>query len=180
MRGHTHLKTVKKEETPMERHLEGGGREHGGMTALPALFNDMERFMEETFRRPLMGFNMMPFRHIFRELGNWGEVSPTVDIFEEGGNVVLKAELPGMRREDISLQFEDNTLVISGEKKGEKKIEEKDYLRLERTFGGFRRSLRLPEGIDTEHATAAFKDGVLEVRIPRIEGKHAVRQIKIQ
>ena len=184
MRGQTHLKTVKVEEAGEKtrgKTIEArpAGRELG-TRSLPALFNEMERFMEDTFHRPFMGLSMMPFRHFIQEFGSWGEFSPSVDIYEESGNVLVRAELPGMKREDINLQFVDNTLVISGEKRSEQRVEEKDYLRLERSHGSFRRSLLLPDDIDVDHAKASLKEGILEVRIPKIEGKHAVRKIAVE
>ena len=139
---------------------------------------EMERMMEETFRRPLFG--MSPFRTLFHELGSHGDVMPTVDIFEQKGEIVVKAELAGMKREDIDVKLVDNTLVLSGEKKSEEKVEKKDFLRVERSFGTFNRTMVLPEGLDTKKIKASFKDGVLEVRIPKVEVKSVARHVAIE
>ncbi len=72
------------------------------------------------------------------------EVAPSVDIFEEGSNVIVKAELPGMKKEEIRVDLTAATLTLSGEKKKEEKVERKDYHRFERSYGFFRRSFSLP------------------------------------
>jgi HSP20 family protein len=129
-----------------------------------APFEEMERWFEEAFRRPFLGPSWMP-RIKFPEM--MGEVSPSVDIFEDGNNVVVKAEVPGMKKENIEVSLTQDTITISGQKKEEEKIEKKDFYRLERSFGSFTRKLRLPADIVTDKAKASFKDGVLEVRIPK-------------
>lgn len=139
---------------------------------------EMERWFEESFNRPFFGLNWTPFRNIFHEMGGSGEMMPAVDMFEEGGNLVVKAELPGITKENISLRIVDNNLILSGEKSTEEKIERSNYLRLERSHGSFSRTLSLPDGLDTEHIKASFTDGVLEVRIPRTETS-TVRQITV-
>lgn len=141
--------------------------------------NEMERMIEDTFHRPFFGMNTLPFRHLFHELGSFGDITPSVDIYEEKGEVVVKTELPGMKREDVNVKLIDNNLIISGEKKTDEKVERKDYLRLERSYGSFNRTLSLPEGIDSEHVKASFKDGVLEVRVPIKGAIGKVRQINV-
>ena len=106
----------------------------------PTSFEEMERWFEDAFRRPFFAPTWMP-RMKFPELG---EMTPSVDIFEEGGDVVLKAELPGMKKDDIDVNIAGDTITISGEKKTEEKVERKDFYRLERSFGSFTRKLRLP------------------------------------
>ncbi len=129
-------------------------------------FEDIERRFEEFFRHPfpMMGAPWWP-----RWMERAEEVSPTVDIYEEGGDVVLKAEIPGMKKEDIHVDITDKTVTISGEKRKEEKIERKDYVHLERSYGSFARTFQLPSEVVTEKARAAFKDGVLEVRVPKTE-----------
>ena len=127
-------------------------------------FEDMERWFEEAFRRPILGPSWMP-RIKFPEM--MGEVSLSVDIFEDGNDIVVKAEVPGMKKEDIEVNLTQDTVTISGQKKEEEKVEKKDFYRLERSFGTFTRKLRLPEGAQTDKVKASFKNGVLEVRIPK-------------
>jgi HSP20 family protein len=135
-------------------------------------FEEMERWFEEAFRRPFFAPSWMP-RFKFPEIG---EMYPTVDIFEDGNDVVVKAELPGMMKEDIDVNITDDVITISGEKKTEDKVEKKDYYRLERSFGTFTRTLNLPAETQTDKAKAIFKDGILEVRIPKTTA--AVRKVK--
>lgn len=128
---------------------------------------DMERWMEESMHRPfLFDFGFRPISRLLHDLRGEGEMTPSVDIYTVGNEVVLKAELPGMTREDVSVRLIDNNIVISGEKKTEDKVERKDYLRVERSYGSFSRTLHLPEGCLTDKAKASFKDGVLEVKVP--------------
>ncbi len=94
---------------------------------------------------------------------------PPMDLVETDEHFVLRADLPGLSEEDVTVELEDNVLTISGERKREEKTEKEGYFRLERASGQFARSLTLPEGIDAEAVTAEFKDGVLEVRIPKPE-----------
>ena len=92
---------------------------------------------------------------------------PAMDLLESGDDFVLKADLPGMSEEDVSIELEDSTLTISGERKAEQRAEGEGYYRVERSTGSFSRSLTLPKGVDPEAVTASFDRGVLEVRIPK-------------
>jgi HSP20 family protein len=133
----------------------------------PSTFEEMERWFEDFFRRPfsLMGPPWFPRLRI----PEIEEMTPSVDVFEEGDEVIVKAELPGISKEDIDVKVTDDIVTISGEKKKEEKVEKKDYYRMERSYGSFTRSLRLPAEVNTEKALAKFKGGVLEIRIPKTE-----------
>lgn len=94
---------------------------------------------------------------------------------------MVKAELPGIQKEDIDINMTEDTIMISGEKKKEEKVEKKDYYSLERSYGSFKRSLSLPVAVQTEKASAKFKDGVLEIRIQKTkEAKKKERKIMIE
>ena len=95
--------------------------------------------------------------------------SPAVDVFETKDAIVLKAELPGLRTEDVDVEIDDNVLTVSGERTLTDRVEEGHYYRLERNYGRFSRSLTLPQGIRADEVTATFADGVLEVRVPKAE-----------
>jgi HSP20 family protein len=95
--------------------------------------------------------------------------TPAVDIFESGDQVVLKAELPDMKREDITITFENATLTISGERKLDETVKREHYQRLERFYGQFSRSFTLPATIDASRISASYKDGVLTIRMPQRE-----------
>ena len=101
-------------------------------------------------------------------LGNW---RPVVDIYENEDTVVVKAELPGVEKEDLKVDLKDGVLTLSGERSHEKEVKEENYYRKERAFGSFHRSFRVPEGIDPDKINAEFKDGVLKVEIPKPEEK---------
>src|SRR3954452_24831589 len=94
---------------------------------------------------------------------------PEMDLVETDDHYLLKADLPGMKQDDVAIEFNDGTLTISGERKAEYERKEQGFFRLERSFGRFSRSLTLPDGIDPDKIGAAFHDGVLEVRIPKPE-----------
>lgn len=96
--------------------------------------------------------------------------TPAVDIYEtDDHQVVLKAELPDMRREDISITFENQTLTIRGERKLDETVNRDNYQRLERFYGQFSRSFTLPATIDAASISASYKDGVLTIRLPQRE-----------
>ena len=94
---------------------------------------------------------------------------PAMDLMEADDHFVLRADLPGLGEEDVSIEIQDNTLTISGERTSEHEERQRGWYRLERSFGRFSRSLTLPEGVDPEAVAAEFDKGVLEVRIPKPE-----------
>lgn len=105
--------------------------------------------------------------------------APAVDMFEKNGSLVVKADVPGMTAKDIEIAVSDDILTISGERKEEKEVKEKDYYRAERSYGKFMRQLSLPSGVDTDKAEATFHDGVLEIKLPlKEEAKKKAIEIK--
>ena len=108
--------------------------------------------------------------------GNGGAASPrarrwvpAMDLVEEGDVLVLRADLPGLERDDVAIEIKDNVLTVSGERKSEHTDKGEGFYRVERAFGGFSRSLALPDGVDADGVAASFDKGVLEVRIPKPE-----------
>ena len=95
------------------------------------------------------------------------EWSPRCDVTEEDGTIVVHAELPGVDAKDMDVSIEESRLVIRGEKRTEKKSEEKGKTYSERFFGSFERMIAIPEGVDPAKIEAKMKDGVLEVRVPK-------------
>jgi HSP20 family protein len=104
--------------------------------------------------------------------------SPAVDIFETEGEIVVKAELPGMERKDITLHLENNVLSLRGERKFEKETKDENYHRIERSYGAFSRSFAIPATVDEEKIRAEYKDGVLNIVLPKKEQARP-KQIKI-
>jgi HSP20 family protein len=94
---------------------------------------------------------------------------PPMDLVEADDHFVLKADLPGLAEEDVSIEVQDGNLTISGERRAEHEQRERGWYRVERAFGRFSRSLTLPEGVDVDRVAASFDKGVLEVRIPKPE-----------
>ena len=94
---------------------------------------------------------------------------PAMDLVETDDHFVLRADLPGLGEEDISIEVEDGVLTVSGERKAEHEVKQGGFYRVERSTGRFARSLTLPEGVDPEAVEAKFDRGVLEVRIPKPE-----------
>lgn len=92
---------------------------------------------------------------------------PSVDMYDKEDEIVVKAEIPGVDKKDVNISLTDNTLTIKGESKKEKEVKEEDYYYSERSHGTFARMLSLPEKVVAEKVTAEFKDGVLEVHLPK-------------
>ena len=95
--------------------------------------------------------------------------SPAIDVFESKDNIVVKADIPGMTKDEIKITVHGNTLVIQGEKKREKEVKEDNYIRSERIYGGFYRAITLPETVDAANVKANYKNGVLELSLPKKE-----------
>lgn len=107
-----------------------------------------------------------------------GRRNPKVDIFDDGDNFVLSAELPGVSKEDLEIDVKDNRLTIKGEKKLENKTEKEGYLRVERSYGVFERTFFLDENVDRENIKAEYKDGVLNLTLPRKQ-EEASKKIEV-
>jgi HSP20 family protein len=114
------------------------------------------------------------FNEFFRSGGEeagWGlrTWTPPVDIYETDDALVLKAELPGVSKDDVSLEIHNNTLILRGERKHEAEVKEENYHRVERAYGTFQRSFVLPTMVDQEKVQATYHDGILELRLPKLE-----------
>jgi len=107
------------------------------------------------------------------------EIMPDVDMFEDGGDIVVKAELPGIKKEDLEVTLTDGAITISGDKKKEKEIKKKDYYKWERSYGSFCRTLSLPSEVQADKVKSTFKDGILEVRMPKSEQAKS-KEVKVK
>ena len=114
----------------------------------------------------------------FPELTDQKQWLPKVDVSETDDHVVVRAEVPGMDKKDISITMSEGILTIQGEKKHEKEEEKENYRVVERRYGSFSRSLRVPRGVDADKIEASYKDGVLKVAIPKSESEKS-RKIEI-
>jgi len=122
-------------------------------------FDNMLSEVENLWQKPLF----RPLARRFDENLTW---VPTFDVYEQDGKLMVKADLPGLKKEDIRITLEDGALVLQGERKEEKKVEKEDYYLAESNYGSFYRRLPLTFAADFNQITAAFTDGVLEIQIP--------------
>jgi HSP20 family protein len=97
------------------------------------------------------------------------EWRPLVDVVDSKDGILLKVEVPGVKQEDINISIEENTLTVKGERKHESRVDEEGYSRFERSYGTFERSVLLPPTVDADHVKATYKDGVLEIQLPKKE-----------
>lgn len=118
----------------------------------------------------------------WRPFGGEGAVSvwrPVLDVSETPKEVVIKAELPGMDPKEIDISLRDNVLTLKGERKQEKEQKDEDYHRVERSYGSFVRSFRLPAEVESEKVDASYKDGVLNIRLKKT-AKSAAKKIEVK
>ncbi|MGH8066253.1 MAG: Hsp20/alpha crystallin family protein [Candidatus Entotheonellia bacterium] len=120
---------------------------------------EMNRLANEFFRGGIKG-----------RVGWWaGSRTPAVDMYENDQTLTLKVELPGFSKEDVQVEIKDNMLTLKGERKRETEVKKEQYHRVERAYGAFQRSFMLPVLVDADKAEATFKDGVLELKLPKAE-----------
>lgn len=134
---------------------------------------DLERFMRSWEPR---------FPRVFEELET-EEIAPPIESYIKNGNLVVRADVPGLDPKDIEISVLHDVLTIKGERKSEKEVKEKDYLRREVSYGAFERRLSLPKGAAVDKAKATFKNGVLEVSIPlpkELEAKKIPLQVEAE
>jgi len=149
---------------------------------------DMDRLFED-FGFELPGFAVSPMLSTGLSPQRAGSSTtlqrtgwmPQIETFRRGDKLVLRADLPGLRKEDVSVEIEDGILTISGERSAED-VEDRDgYYHSERSYGQFQRSLALPEGVTGESCDATFKDGVLEVTLPvPKQAERSARKVQIK
>jgi HSP20 family protein len=100
---------------------------------------------------------------------SFGTWAPPVDIFEKHDHLIIRAEIPGVQKEDVDVRIENGVLTLQGERKQEAEVTEGNAYRMERIYGTFTRTFSLPTTVDAAKVTATYKDGVLEVTIPKVE-----------
>ena len=150
----------------MEKEVEKTTREvtpWRPFSELSRMERDMDRMFGNFFGRRLFDFRW-PER--VREIG---VREPAIEVYEEKDDVVVKAEIPGIKKEELEVNVTDDLLTIKGEKKKEEEVKEKGYYYSERSYGAFERSVQIPRAVHADKARASFKDGILEVRLPKTE-----------
>ena len=122
--------------------------------------NQLRNEVNRVFDSPFDGFGRGQF------FNNW---VPAIDVYQDRDNVIVRAELPGMKKQDIDVSLHDGTLTISGERKHDEKAEESNSYRSERFFGRFQRTISLPVSVDAGKVVATYKNGILTVSLPKTE-----------
>jgi len=125
-------------------------------------FNDFRTLQSRLFE-PFFG--SLNFLNDQLPTGTW---APAVDVAEETDKIVVKVEVPGMNENDLKVSFEDGLLTVSGERQFERK-DDRNYHRIERTYGSFTRTFSLPRSVDAQKISASYVNGVLEIEIPKLE-----------
>lgn len=143
---------------------------------LTAWEREMDDLFESFFRR-FWPASWMPGEGIVETRG-W---APAIDLIDREKEVVARVELPGLKKEDLSVAVENNVLTVEGERKAEEEVQENDYYCCERRYGKFYRSIGLPVEVDEDKVTATYQDGVLEIHLPKTEEVVTIgRKIPIQ
>jgi HSP20 family protein len=136
------------------------------------IFDEMERFW-----RTGWPFGARPFWPALAQATEW---APRLDAYEKDGHIVLKVDVPGIKREDLEVTLEGNDLIVRGVAQRDEEVKEKDYYRMERRYGSFYRRFPLPFEAKPEEITASYTDGVLEIEVARPpEAKPETKTIKI-
>jgi HSP20 family protein len=135
---------------------------------ISSIQSEMNRLFNNFFDTPTTGNGSAT--------GRW---LPAMDVVEADDHFVLTADLPGLGEEDVNIEIEENVLTVSGERKSEHEDKREGFVRVERSYGSFRRSLTLPKGVDADAVSANFDKGVLEIRIPKPEERKP-RKVAIQ
>ena len=136
---------------------------------------EMDRMFDDFFGRRLRPW----WPSIWSRGGDREFITPTVDVYEEKDDIVVKAELPGLDKNHIEVNISDSELTLKGEKKKEEKIDEENYYRCERSYGAFLRSVELPTSVQADKVKASFKNGILEIRLPKTE-EAKTKEIKVK
>jgi HSP20 family protein len=157
------------------------GRGEGPFTMMRRFSEEMDRFMERMFGDFGFGRGWMesPFSR-GQELGQ-GMWSPQIEVCEHDNQLIVCADLPGLKKEDLKIECTDDALIIQGERRHEHEDTQQGVHRSERSYGGFYRAIPLPEGVSAENAQATFQDGVLRITMPLPQqAQSRGRRIEIQ
>ena len=130
---------------------------------MPALYNRFNRLFDDPFFR-------VGQMDDDAGMGLW---NPAVDLYEKDDHFMIKAELPGVNKDDIKIDLQDRLLTLSGERTYDNEVKEENYYRRERSYGKFQRAFTLPADVDSDKINAEFKDGVLQIEVPKPEEKKA-------
>lgn len=139
-------------------------------SALQRMADEMDRMFED------FGLGRRGSAPLWRGAEAW---APDIDVFQKSNELTIRADLPGLKRDEVSVELTDDAVTIQGERKHEKEEEREGYYRSERSYGSFCRVIPLPEGVITEQAKANFRDGVLEITMPAPPAATKGRRLEI-
>ncbi len=139
---------------------------------------EIESWFEEFFEEP---FSLRMWRKFpkWRKLRELEGISPSVDMYDSKDEIVVKAEIPGVEKENINISLTDSTLTIKGEMKKEEETKEEDYYYSERSYGSFGRMLSLPAKVQADKIKASFRNGILEIHLPKAE-EAKPKEVKVE
>lgn len=165
------------------------GRDASRQFSLDSIINPIEETIERTFNKFM---NRGWFRSTREERNAWREMFeplsqyegfsmrwPKIDLVDQESELIVRAELPGVEKKDIDVSVSENMLTLKGQTRREEKVEKDNYFRSEISQGSFLRSVYLPVEVDGEKASAALKDGILEIRLPKVESARR-KSIQVQ
>ena len=151
----------------MKLAVRNKAKEGNSNATVPEVFSKLQTEMDRIFNRFFQGDWSAPM-NLFGAKGAWG---PSVDVIDGEKEVIVKADLPGVEPKEFDISLSGNLLTISGEKKEFHEEKGKDFFRSERHVGAFRRCVELPTGVNSEKVTADYKNGVLTVRLEKVESE---------
>jgi HSP20 family protein len=142
------------------------------------LLDELEQQMGRFWNQP---FGAWPMPRFFQRVPVSARWMPRLDIYEKDNQLVIEAELPGIRKEDVQVEVQGADLVIRGESRQQREVKDEDYYRTERSYGSFHRRLPLPFDVDPAQIQASMSDGVLAIRIPKpAESRTEARRIQVK
>jgi HSP20 family protein len=140
----------------------------------PLNLRDVDEWYSDLYQIPFAALRLPKPRSF-----NFDDINPVTDMFEESDDLVLRAEIPGIKKEDIEVTITENTISISGEKKKETEAKRKNYYKWESSYGSFCRTFRLPKEVQLNKVKSSFKNGILEIRMPKSEEAKS-KEVKVK
>jgi len=169
------------EKTQQSQATELSRRDQTMPAGLTSPFSFLRRFgedMEQLFGE--FGFGGLMPRGMTQGLNQMAAWTPQVEMFQRDGQLMIRADLPGVDKDNVQVELRDDSVVIRGERQEEHEEKGEGFYRSERAYGSFYREIPLPQGVKTENANANFRDGVLEITMPARQGESKSRQLKIE
>ena len=154
---------------------------YGPFAMMRRISDEMDRLFENFgMGRGLTGYDQQAFDTAQRAGGGAPMWSPHIEVIERDGKLVIQADLPGIKREDVNVEIEQDAVVIQGQRHQEQTSNQSGYYRSERSYGSFYRTIPLPEGTDADSASATFRDGVLKIELDAPRGQRRGRALEIK